>query len=77
MNPLNTNLDQLSTLNLFGSETARVNVHSLCTAVRLNSNLMYVSIPDSIALSMGMAYVVTEMNALAAYFTLSHFDTSL
>ena len=77
MNPLNTNLVQLSTLNLFRSETACANVHSLCSAVYFNSNLMYVSIPDSIALSMGMAYVVTEMNALAAYFTLSHFDTSL
>ena len=36
----------------------------------------YIGFPHSAALSIGMAYVITEMNALATNITLSHLDTS-
>ena len=51
-------------------------MHSLGTAVHLALYVLNVRVPDRIASSMRMAYIVTKMNALAANITLSHLDTS-
>lgn len=51
-------------------------MHSLCAAVNLALNALYVRVPNSVASSMRMAYIVTKMNTLTANITLSHLDTS-
>ena len=51
-------------------------MHSLGTAVYLALYALNIRVPDRIGSSMGMAYVVTEMNALTANITFSHLDTS-
>lgn len=51
-------------------------MHSPGTAVYLALYASDIGIPDSVGPSMRMAYVVAEMNALAANITFSHFDTS-
>ena len=45
-------------------------------AVNLALNVLYVRIPNRIASSMRVAYVVTKMNSLATNITFSHPDTS-
>ena len=51
-------------------------MHSLGSAVHFALNLLNVGVPDSVRSSMRMADVVTEVNALAAYITFCHDDTS-
>ena len=47
-------------------------MHSLGTAVHLALYATDIGIPDSVASSMRMADIVTEVNALAAYITFCH-----
>ena len=68
--------NQLSTLNLTRLQTSGADMHSLRAAVNLALYALYIRIPNCIAASMRMAYVVTKMNALATNITLSHIDTS-
>jgi len=51
-------------------------MHSLCSAVYHAFYTLNIGIPHCVASSMRMAYIITEMNALATNITLSHFDTS-
>jgi hypothetical protein len=51
-------------------------MHSLSAAVYLAFYSFDIRVPDCIASSMRMAYIVTEMNALSTNITLSHIDTS-
>ena len=51
-------------------------MHSLGTAVYLALYVSDIGIPDSVGSSMRMAYIVSEMNALATNITFSHLDTS-
>ncbi len=50
--------------------------HSSSSAVNLALNALNIRVPNCVASSMRMAYVVTEMNALTANITFSHLDTS-
>ena len=69
-------LIQLSSFNPAGLQAACANVHSPCTTVDFTFNASDVGIPDTVGSSMGMAYVVTEMNAFSTNITFSHLDTS-
>ena len=51
-------------------------MHSLLSAVYVNSYLLDVGIPDSVGSSMRMADVVSKMSALAADITFCHLNTS-
>ena len=51
-------------------------MHSLCSTVHLTFNALNIRVPDRVASSMRMAYVVAEMNAFTTNITFSHFDTS-
>ena len=65
---------RLSSCNLAGSETTRANVNCLVFAVTNNClNSSDVGLPSSVCLSVGVGYIVTECNTLAAYFALCHF----
>ena len=66
-----------SSFYFVGSKAACAYMHSLCETVNLNGYVLNVRIPNSVRSSMRMAYVVSEMYALATNITFSHFDTSL
>ncbi len=66
----------LSSFDFAGSQATGTNMQPLCSAVYLALNALYIGVPDCVASSMRMAYIITEMNALATNITLSHFDTS-
>ena len=66
----------LCALNLAGSQAAGAYMHSLCSAVYFAFHAVYVRVPDRIAPSMRMAYIIAEMNAFTTNITLSHFYTS-
>ena len=51
-------------------------MHSSSSAVNLALNALNIRVPNCVASSMRMAYVVTKMNALTANITFSHLDTS-
>ena len=67
----------LCSFNQTGLQTGSTYVHFLCASVNLNPNGLHIGIPDSARLSIGMTYVIAEMNTLCADFTLSHHRTSL
>ena len=71
-----TGESELSTLNFIGFQTSSTNMHSLSGTVYITFYFFNVGIPNTVGSSMRMAYVVTEMNALATNFTFSHFYTS-
>ena len=48
----------------------------LSAAFNLALNALYVRIPNCVASSMRVAYVITEMYSLATNITLCHLDTS-
>ena len=52
-------------------------MHSSSSAVNLALNALNIRVPNCVASSMRMAYVVTEMNALTANITFSHLDLSI
>ncbi len=66
----------LSSLYSAGSQTPGTDMHSLRAAAYFAPYSFDIRAPDCIASSMRMAYIITEMNALATNITLSHFDTS-
>ena len=66
----------LRSLNFTGSETACTYMHSLGRTVHLALNSLDICFPHCVGLSIRMAYIMTEKNALATNITLSHFDTS-
>ena len=74
-NPL-CQLTRLSSLNLAGTQTACAYMHSLSAAVDLALYTLYIRVPNCVASSMRMAYIVTKMNAFSTNITLSHIDTS-
>jgi hypothetical protein len=51
-------------------------MHSLSTTVNLAFYTLDIRVPNCVASSMRMAYVITKMNALTTNITLSHFYTS-
>ena len=51
-------------------------MHPFCTAVDFALNASYVGIPDPVGSSMGMAYFITEMSALATNIAFRHDRTS-
>lgn len=69
-------MSDLSSFHSAGLQAAGADMHSLGTAVYLALYTSDIGIPDSVGSSMRMAYIVTEMNALATNITLSHLDTS-
>lgn len=51
-------------------------MHPLRSTVHLAPNPLDIRFPHCIGLSIRMAYIMTELNALPTNITLSHFDTS-
>ena len=67
----------LSSLYLAGTQAAGADMELLCATVNLTLNALYVRIPNRVASSMRVAYVITKMYSLATNITLSHPDTSV
>lgn len=67
---------RLCPLHVARSQAAGADMHSLRTTVYLAFHSLDISFPHCIGLSIGMAYIVTKKDALAANITLSHFATS-
>lgn len=65
-----------SSLYTAGFQAACADMHSLGTAVDLALYALDIRLPNCIGSSMRMAHIITELNALSANITLSHFDTS-
>jgi hypothetical protein len=67
----------LTSLHLTGTQTARAHIHPLPGAADEDGHALDIGMPGFVGASVGMADVVTEMNALAANFTFRHDRTSL
>lgn len=59
-----------------GTQTSCADMHSFCSSVNFAFYILDIRTPNFIGSSMGMAYVVTEMNAFATNITFSHLRTS-
>ena len=66
----------LRSFNLAGSKAGSANVHFLGSAVYLHANRLDIGLPNMIGASMGMANIVSKMNAFSANSTFRHGSTS-
>ena len=64
---------RLCPLHIAGSQAAGADMHSLRATVYLAFYFLDISFPHCIGFSIGMAYIVTKKDALAANITLCHF----
>ena len=69
-------MNQLSALNFARTKATGAYANGSVSSVNNSLNLADVGLPGSVGLAVGVGYVVSECNALAANATLSHFDTS-
>ncbi len=60
---------------LAGAKATGADANSLVSTVVVNTDFSYVGLPSSRSLTLGVRYVVTESNALAADRTFCHCDT--
>lgn len=61
-------------LDLTGTQATRANVQGCMSAVYIRFYFSDIGLPLSVGLAIGMGNIVTEHNAFAAEFTLSHFS---
>ena len=66
----------LSAFYLSGTKATGANVNRTISSVNNCLYLTDVGLPGSVGLAVGVGNVMSESNALAAYATFSHFDTS-
>ena len=59
-----------------GTQTSCADMHSFSSSVYFAFYILDIRTPNFIGSSMGMAYVVTKMNAFATNITFSHLRTS-
>lgn len=72
-------LDRLCVLSPFnqpGLKAACADMQPFITAIHLALYPLDIGFPNCVGSSIRMAYIVTEMNALATNITFSHLDTS-
>ena len=67
----------LCSLNQTGLQAGSTYVHFLCASVNLNSNGLHIGIPDSVRLSIGMTYSMSEVGTLFTDSAFCHDCTSL
>ena len=67
---------QLRSFDLTGAQATSADVYRLVRAFYHSLNSADVGLPGTIGLAVGVRNVMSESNALTAYTTLCHFDTS-